>query len=123
MRDSAVPERSAGHVVASRDDVGDQLIPHGRDLVAQPQLAALQPGDLHLVGHRTARQRRDGVVEVAMLDAQHFDLSPDIRFVHRTPRKPRFSARRRKPHGPSIALKIGGRQAGQSMIYSMILAT
>ena len=39
----------------SRDDVGQQIVLDHRDLVLQPQLALLEPGDLQLVG-RSGRQ-------------------------------------------------------------------
>ena len=52
------------------DDIRDQLILQQGDLVPQPQLALLQPGELELVGRRHGAKRLDGGVEIAMLHSQ-----------------------------------------------------
>jgi hypothetical protein len=54
----------------SGDDVGDELVLEQLDLVAQPQLALLEAGELELVGRGGGAQRLDRRVEVAMLQAQ-----------------------------------------------------
>ena len=54
------------HGTKSGDDVGYVRIADQLDLILQPELAALQPGDLELVRTVLRRQRRDLLVEPPM---------------------------------------------------------
>src|SRR3546814_3982006 len=52
----------------SGDDIGQQLVLAPRDLVAQPELALLEPRELQLIDGRPGAERDDRGVEVAMFD-------------------------------------------------------
>src|SRR5690606_25034655 len=55
---------------ASRDDVGNELRPQPGDLVLEDELALLEAAQLQLVLRRIARQARDDVVEVVVLELE-----------------------------------------------------
>src|SRR5471030_292758 len=61
----------------SGDDVGNELAFQPKNLVLQAELALLQPLQLQLVERRLLDQPVDHVVEVAVLDAQAFELGLD----------------------------------------------
>ena len=62
-------------MAASRDDVRRELVLEPRDLVAQQELALLQPLQLQLVGLAGVSQGLDRRVEIAGLFAQPLDLA------------------------------------------------
>lgn len=70
----------------SGNDVGDQMILHHGDLIAQAQLALLEPRQLNLIVSRNAAQRFYRRVEVTMLVRQRFESRAQFDFVHVDPR-------------------------------------
>ncbi|MGI4731221.1 MAG: YdcH family protein [Janthinobacterium lividum] len=80
----------------SRDDVGDEFVAQHLDLVAEPELAFFEPGDLDLIGRSGGAQGIDGGVEVPVLRPQRLDPARDLIVVHATPPPDRYLPRRRR---------------------------
>lgn len=65
---------------SSGNDIGRHFILKPPNAISQRQFLALEPRDLELIGNGLQRQRRNRVVQIAMLHAQRFEL-PLIAFV------------------------------------------
>lgn len=63
----------------SGDDVGYQFILDRRDLVAETQLPALQPGKLHLIRLNALAKCLDRIVKVAVFEPKN--LEPRTQFA------------------------------------------
>ncbi len=70
-----------------RNDIGDQLVFEHRDLVAETELALLEPRDLELVRAGCGDERIDGRVKIAVLQAKQLN-SPGNLFIVHPPRLP-----------------------------------
>src|SRR6185312_2478048 len=78
--------RHGGGNRPSGNDVGRQLVLEPRELVAQQQLAFLEPLDLELVGLARRPQRLDRRVEITVLLSQPLNLSGERgAFLRRQP--------------------------------------
>ena len=69
----------------SGDDVRDERILKKRYFIAQPELAFLESGDLHLVTAAGIHKGFDRAVKVAMFDSQQFQPSHDVFPAHPLP--------------------------------------
>lgn len=80
----------AADLVASGDDVREQLVLAPGNLVAQAQLALFEPRELQLVGNRRRAKRDDRRVEIAVLNAKQFQALGNFLRVHTAslPRSP-----------------------------------
>jgi hypothetical protein len=72
----------------SGDDVRNHLIFKLADLVAQPELALFQPGELQLILCSRAPQGLNGIVKIAMLLPEDFDAPGDFLDIHQGPPLP-----------------------------------
>src|SRR5258708_23566554 len=79
-------------MLCSGDDIGNQLAFQLQDLVLEPELAFLQPLQLHLVERRLLQHAVNHLGEVAVLAFQGLKLRLDRLRVQRL--------RRRIPHAP-----------------------
>jgi hypothetical protein len=66
----------------SGDNVGNQEVLDHRNLIFQPQLPLLEPGNLELVIRPGAGQGIDRGVEIAVLDPEDFKPLAHFFFVH-----------------------------------------
>lgn len=83
---ASAPERPglpdcALFVVQSGNDIGEELIFDGRDLVFQPELALLEALDLQLVGDSGRLEGHDFLVELTMLGAEFGELLAQLPFI------------------------------------------